>query len=325
MAQTLKLEIFKIAIKKRNSRSQDLLMFKDLFENIDTKKEDAYKKFISDYRDLFKGKFKSDGKKTKSISTTKKNKFTIRSTQNLIDGEILGGNIGTLQTIFHQDNADDEVGKIGLDEIASLPFFIKLWTPLDHNSGILMIQSYTDHTVSTLIKNTFRKFIADYGFTLIYSSFTPQIIKDEYLSKSHVYELKVINENVSRGKRKIINPIFADEQNLKITITVSGFKHSVKDFWHDILNKGANKVIGANLEDLDISEQNAYDIKAYYKDEHGHLANVGIKNTLDITPTIFLPDSIMTGATQHFNYEKIKSFTDGLLEEIKREIKYINV
>lgn len=325
MAQTLKLEIFKVAIKKRNSRSADLLPFKDLFESIGDIKEEAYKQFIADYRNLFNGKFKSDGKKTKSISTTSNNEFTIRSTHNIIDGEILGGNIGNLQTIFHQDNADEEVGKIGLDEIASLPFFIKLWTPFDHNSGILMIQSYTDHTVSNLIKITLRNFFADYGFTLIYSPFTPQIIKDDYVNKSHVYEMKIINDNVSRGKRKLINPIFADEQNLKITITVSGFKHSIKDFWTDLNSLGASKVIGANLEDLDISEQNGYEIKAYYKDEEGHLANVGIKNTLDINPTIFLPDSIISEETQHFDYEKIKAFTDELLNKVKLEIGYINV
>jgi len=324
MAQNLKLEIFKIAIKKRNSRSDEFLNFKYLFESIGDTKEQAYLQFIADYRGIFDGKFKSDGKGTKSISTTRDNNFTPRSVKNIIDGEIFGGSIGNLQTIYDLNNATDKKGKIGLDQIASVPFFVKLWTPFDHNSGILMIQSYSDYTVSELFKITFRKFIAGYGFTLIYSSFTPQDIKDEYLKKSHVYEMKIIKDNISRGKRKLINPIFADEQNLKITVTVSGFKHDVKDFWNKLKGKDSKKLIGADLDDLDISEQNGYELKAYYKDEEGHLANVGIKKTLDITPTIFLPDEIKSDETHHFDYVKIKKFTDGMLNDIKKEIGYKN-
>lgn len=247
MAQNLKLEIFKIAIKKRNSKSKEFLNFKELFESIGDKKEDAYLKFIADYRGLFDGKFKSDGRGTKSISTTSNNNFTPRSINNIIDGEISGGNIGSLQTIFNQDNAVEEIGRIELDQIASLPFFIKLWTPFDHNSGILMIQNYTDHTVADLIKITLKKFIAEYGFTLIISPFVPDAVKKEYINKSHVYEMKIINDNISRNKRKLINPIFADENNLKITVTISGFKKDVSDFWSKFKGKKETKLIGANF------------------------------------------------------------------------------
>lgn len=321
MAQTLKLEIFKIAIKPRNSR-EDFVDFNNLFESIDEDKDQAYQKFFSDFIDLFGGKFKSDQKKTKGICTTNQNKGTIRSINNIIDIEMWGGTIGSLQLIFNQDNADEEIGKIGLNEIASLPFYIKLWTPFDHSSGILMVQSYTDHTVSNLVKIIFREFIKSYGFTLNFSPFTPEAIKEEYLKNSHVYEIKMITDKVSRGKRALINPLFADEQDLKITVTVSGFKHDVNDFWRNIKGYGANKVIGANLDDLDMSEEAGYNIKAYYKDENGHLANVGIKNIYDISPTIFLPEEIMSGDTRHFDYEKIKRHTDRILEQIKIEIGY---
>lgn len=324
MAQNLKLEIFKIAIKKRNSRSDEFLNFKDLFESIGDNKEQAYSQFIADYRGLFDGKFKSDGKGTKSISTTNSNNFTPRSVQNIIDGEIFGGSIGNLETIYDLNNAIVEKGKIGLDQIASVPFFVKLWTPFDHNSGILMIQSYSDYTVSELFKFIFREFITGYGFTLVYSSFTPQIIKDEYLKNSHVYEMKIIKDNISKGKRKLINPIFAEEKNLKITVTVSGFKHNVQDFWDKLRGKDSTNLIGADLEDLDISEQSGYDLKAYYKDEEGHRANVGFKKTLDIAPTIFLPEEIKSDETHHFDYVKIKKFTDDILADIKKEIAYSN-
>lgn len=321
MPQKLKLEIFRIAINQRNSR-EGFVDFIDLFESIDNDKDEAYKKFFSDFIALFDGKFKSDQKKTKGISTTNQNKFTIRSANNITDVEMWGGTIGSLQLIFNQDNADEEIGKIGLDEIASLPFFAKLWTPFDYNSGILMVQSYTDHTVSNLVKIIFKEFIKSYGFTLSITPFTPKAIKEEYINNSHVYEIKMINDKVSRGKRALINPLFADEQNLKITVTVSGFKHDVNDFWKNIKGFGAEKVISANLDDLDMSEEAEYNIKAYYKDGNGHLANVGIKNVYDISPTIFLPEEIISGDTRHFDFDMIKNHTDRILELIKTEIGY---
>lgn len=324
MAQNLKLEIFKIAIKKRNSKSKEFLEFKELFESIGDDKKEAYRKFIADYRGLFDGKFKSDGKGSKSISTTENNNFTPRSISNIIDGEISGGSIGSLQTIFNQDNAVEEIGRIELNQIASLPFFLKLWTPFDNNSGILMIQNYTDHTVADLIKITLKKFIAEYGFTLVISPFIPNAVKQDYIAKSHVYEMKIINDNISRSKRKLINPIFADENNLKVTVTISGFKKDVKNFWGNLKKQKKTKLIGANLEDLDISEENGYEIKAYYKDENGHKANVAIRNTFDLAPTIFLPEELKSPQTHHFDYKKIKKYTDGILETIKQEIGYIN-
>ncbi len=322
MAQNLKLEIFKIAIRKRNSKNSELLNFSDLFDSIGEDKKEAYKKFIADYRGLFDGKFKADGKGTKGISSPAKTQFSPRSINNIIDGEVLGGSIGSVQTIYNQNDADNEVGKINIDQIASLPFYIKLWTPIDHCSGILMIQNYSDYTVADLIKITLKRFFAEYGFTLFISSFTPEVIKKEYLKKSHVYEMKIINDKITRGKRKLLNPIFADFPNLKVEVKVSGFQSEVKEFWKALKGNKKQKLIGANLEDLDISEQNGYEIKAYYKDENGHRANVGIRNTFDIAPTIFLPDEVKMPETHHFDFKKIIKFTDGILDQIKKEIGY---
>jgi len=45
---------------------------------------------------------------------------------------------------------------------------------------------------------------------------------------------------------------------------------------------------------------------------------------LDITPIIFLPDEIKSNETHHYDYVKIKKFTDGILTKIKKEIGYNN-
>lgn len=320
MAQGLQLEIYSIAIKKRNSKVKEFLNFQYLFDTIQTDKDKAYHQFISDFRGIFDGKFKSDIKGTKSISTPKDDRFKFRSNLNIIDGSILGGAIGSVQEIYNQEDANKKVGEITKDQIASLPFYVKLWTPYDHNSGILMVQSYTSHTVTELIRKYLKDFFASYGFTLSVSSFIPEVIKKEYLKKSHVYEMKIINNKISRGKRKIINPIFAEYDKLKIEVKISGFEEDVASFW-DKFRKGNKKLIGADLNDLDINEENGYDIKAFYKDDKGHRANVSMKNIMDFSPTIFLPNELKQ-QDDHFNFERIKEYTDGILNQIKLEIKY---
>ena len=323
MAQGLELEIFSIAIRPYNSRKKEFLNFQELLDKIGQNKDKAYHQFITDFRNLFGGKFTPDSKKTKSITSPKKGNNKFSSQSNTIDCDILGGDIGTVQTIYNQDNADKPVGKITEKQIASLPFYLKLWTPYDHNSRILMVQSYTGYTVTALVKMKLKELFKKYGYTLIITPFIPEIVKKEYLKNSKVYELAIINNKISRGKRELLNPIFAEFDKLKIEIRITGFKKDVNNFW-DIFKKKKNKknkLIGANLDDLDIDENNGCEIKAYYKDKQGHRANVNMRDLTKVSPTIFLPDE-MKEENNHFNFEEIKKYIDGMLEQIKDEINY---
>lgn len=322
MAQGLQLEIFSIGIKSYKSKHKQLLNFSELLDKIGKNKDEAYHKFISDFRNLFDGKFQSDIKKNKTITSPQNGNNLFSSKFNIIDSDILGGAIGSVQTIYNQDNANEPIAEITETQVASLPFYLKLWTPYDHNSGILMVQSYTNYTVTELVKRKLRDLFKTYGYTLIVTTFIPKIIKEEYLKKSKVYQLAIINNKVSRGKREILNPIFAEYENLKIEVRITGFKEPVTRFWERLRNdKKANQLIGANLDDLDINDENNYEIKAYYKDENNHKANVNIKDISKFSPTIFLPDELKQ-ENNHFDFDKIKKYTDGMLKQIQDEIKY---
>ena len=144
------------------------------------------------------------------------------------------------------------------------------------------------------------------------------------MKNSKVYELAIINNKISRGKRRLLNPIFAKFDKLKIEIRITGFEEDVNNFW-DIFKKKKkknknknNKLIGANL---DIDEKDGCEIKAYYKDKQGHRANVNMRDLTKVSPTIFLPDE-MKEENNHFNFFKIKEYTDGMLKQIKDEINY---
>ena len=46
-----------------------------------------------------------------------------------------------------------------------------------------------------------------------------------------------------------------------------------------------------------------------------------MRDLTKVSPTIFLPDE-MKEENNHFNFEEIKKYTDGMLEQIKDEINY---
>ena len=255
MAQDLKLEIFRITIKERHSRDDKILSFSKLFDKLETDdKENKFHQFLQDFIKFFDDKFQINKQKTKGISHNSDMKHSIRSTKNIIDFEFVGGNTGSEQGVYAIENSKIQVDTINGDKIVSMPFYVKLWLPNDYTAGILMIQSYTDYTISRFAKAILQKFFAKYGVTLNIYTFIPKKNKDEFLSKSQVYELQVIKDRITKGKRHLINPIFTDFEKLKVTLSVTNFREPAKTFLNKLLGKRKKNenLIGSDLSDFDI-------------------------------------------------------------------------
>lgn len=256
----------------------------------------------------------------KAITSASNNKYKFGTVSNVIDGEILGGTTGIEQEVFKRKNAKDKTGDVNTTDVATLPFYFKIWTPFDYNTGVLMIQSYSTQTMTLLIKSNLSRYIQKYNYNLIFTSYIPDEVIEKYKKRSNVYKVAYVKDKLTKGKRKLINPIFAEYDNLKIKIEISGFKKSIEEFW-DAFTK-SDKTIGSNLEDFDIKEEEDYEVIAYYKDDNGHKSNTSIAKDLKFQPTIFLPDTIKVKDKQYYDFEKIKNHTESILKTIKEKIKY---
>lgn len=319
MASNLKLEIFRISLKKKNGRNNALYNYKELFDLIDKNKETAYNAFVAKFIAYFDNEFKMNADGNKGISSSANNKYEPKFTQNIINGEVNGGPTDMEQTIYKCNNAKKKTGKLENDDIATLPFFFKLWTPYDHNTGVLMVQSYSNETITTLIKLHLTKFIQKFGYSLIITPYINKGLVDAYCERSNVYKVTYVKERLNKSKRQLINPIFTEFENLKVKIEVSGFKKSIMDFW-DNFNK--HLPIGSNLSDFDIKEVDDYEVIAHYEDENGHKASTGIAKDYVIKPTIFLPDALKRANSNYYDFGKIAKYTQGILDQIKIEIQY---
>lgn len=322
MAHNLKLEIFRISLKKKGGSRKNLINYQEFFENAFSKtdKNDSYKEFINKFILLFGNEFKLNADNTKAISATKDKQFNFRSNTNVIDGEIIGGTTGIDQTLYKRKNSKKGEGNITTDTVSALPFFIKLWTPMDHNTGVLMIQSYSNHTVTEMVKSYLSKFFQDYNYSIIITPYIPNAIKEKYRNNSSVYKVALIRESLTKNKRKLLNPLFTEFEGLKVRIEISGFTEKSTEFWKKFT--GNNKLISSNLEDFDIKEDDDFKTIAYYKDDHGHKSKTSMEKQVEIKPTIFLDDSMKRQNSEHFDFDKIRNHTDGLLNDIRKEIGY---
>lgn len=323
MAYNLKLSIFRVSLKTKGGSKKELKKFSEFYEEIykTGNKENNYRAFIKEYVSSFDNKFKLNKDKTKGISVNNIAKLKLRSQSNLIDGEILGGLTGIPQTLFKQSNSIDTSGFVESDDVKVLPYFFKLWTPLDHNTGVLMVQSYSNLSIDTLIKLHLSQIFAKHKYGLIISNHIPKDVKEHYKDQSSVYKVAFVKESLTRGKRKMLNPIFTEFEGLKIRIEVSGFQKKVNEFWDEFLKE--KQIISSNLEDFDIKENDTFKTIAYYKDEDGRRSNTTIQKEFDINPTIFLNSELKQKGSEIFDIEKIRKHTDSILLNIQKEMGYL--
>jgi hypothetical protein len=322
MAYNLKLEVFQISLKKKGGSNSDLKNYSEFFKDAYYEKDKvtAYKEFIKDYISSFNKQFELNKDKTKGISVPKTHEFVSRSEKNIIDGAVIGGQTGIPQDLFKQNNAVAPTGNVAFDDVTTLPYYIKIWTPLDHNTGILMVQSYSNLSVTDLVKMHLSKFFKNFSYSLVITPFVPKSIIEHFKKESNVYKVAFVKESLRKDKRKLLNPLFTEFDDLNIRIEVSGFKKTVNDFWEELMKDG--KIIKANLEDFDIKENDDFKTIAYYVDSEGHRSNTSIERNLKIKPTIFLDNKLKKSKSEYFDFTKIKNHTDSILEEIKKELKY---
>lgn len=126
-------------------------------------KKTAYELFVSGFINYFNNEFKMNKDENKGISSSSKNQYKIAFRSNTINGEIYGGPTDQEQTIYKKENSINKTGQLKSDDITTVPFFFKVWTPYDHNTGVLMVQSYANETITVLIKTHLTKYIQTFG------------------------------------------------------------------------------------------------------------------------------------------------------------------
>lgn len=325
-SNNLELSVYTFVLKESNKRSsyfnlgefyrKNFILQTDV-EPIKVKPKVLYNRFITEIVKQFKNEFKLSQDGTKGFST---GILKSHSNHNLIDGFINGGDRGRNHLIFKIKNSKTSTGGLGRDEVVSLPHYFKIWTPPNSEIGILMIQNYSGATINKLLIDFLKEFYGKYNTTFAESRFVPKEMQKQFIKKSVVKKIVFGKAKLSPKARNAFNYAFSDQTGLRIKIEVTGFNDNAQvTSFLDNFSK-SNKMIGVDLSDLEINTDKDVTTTLFYQNNEGKQAHARLDNKFQISPTIVLPSDL--NKNHKIDYDTIKTYTDGILEEIKKEIGY---
>jgi hypothetical protein len=325
MAHQLKLDIYCFSIRERRDSEKEYRTFGEFFrENyckedespLQVEKEVLIKRFIGGFIDSFHKEFVLNKEETKGIATDFLKPYP---SNNIIDGLINGGLTGIDQNVFDRKKPEESEDKIAKNKIAALPYYFKIWTPFDGTVGVIMVQSYTDMGVNTLMLEQLKKYFAEKNFSIDRYKHVPEEYRENFKKKSKIYKVSLIKQGLSGKARESLNPVFTEKENLKVRIDITGFEETPEKFWQMFRKK---KIINSDLTALEMVEDEDFETVATYKDEFGHQSSAKVSKELDILPTYFLNDSLKQDGSEYPDYDKIRKHTNSILETVKEEIGY---
>jgi len=329
MAHNPKLEVFIISLKPTTKRD---VTFRDFYRTKLSIKDDVDdKNLFSEYFKQFitavdgEGFFE-DKKNHKAFTAydTRKDKEnqqnnTIRphSISHIIEGIVEGGRYGQTRSTANLSNKSKK-GKLGTRDIVLDQFYFLLFTPLNTDKGIFMLQSYTEDSIRDVFTTFLKPFFSAEGFY--------NINIDYYTPKQYIEEFKegAMLRSISFTKNILIGHIGGqneeevEEFTIKIEVKAPNKKVSIAN-----LKKWIEKLSPITFKDKKLEEfskriylgNSQTEKDAYYDLE---------KDLETIKPTIYLENRINLNNDGIPNFAELKTYCLELLDTLKNEISTIN-
>ena len=240
----------------------------------------------------------------------------------VIEGIIEGGRYGQTR---NQASLKDKKGKkkLNVDDIILDTFYFHIYTPMDSNEGVVMIQSYTEDSIRDVFISFLRTFFSGNGYySVTVDPFVPKAYVEKFKEGAKVRGFSftsnmIIGEDLSTAKKGEQAELF----RIRIEADVpEGSDKSLKTILRRLGFLSKKEFNGKKLEDFKtrIYLQNtnpSRNANAYYDLE---------KDLDTIKPTIYLDDEIDTNNDGMPNFEQLKTFCFNLLESVKKETSLLN-
>lgn len=336
MAYTLKLDIYSFQLKKITRRTigwnknnkevtryrteEDFVIsfseFVKSFISEETQGKPYMEAFLYGFMREFNASFVSNDTNTKAISITEDLKRGFSSQKFTAWGMYKGGMTGITRDVYKNSNANDITGKLLEDNVTSLCYFYKLWIPQDSNIGFVMLQSYTSQGCTALFKERFEKYAESCGYKVFWKKNIPNSYIQHFLASAWIKEIKV--QHVKRETRGLQSPTFALDEAKCVTIlnklNIPLQKLLLMVDYKQELKNGIQVLDKNYIPDED-------NVQLVYE-HNGRTVHASMANLEDILPAFILDDGLKEPDSQAPDFEAMNTFTDDILEEIKKKIGY---
>lgn len=326
MGFDLKLNIYSFSLYPRGKQEESgTYKLRRLFENQCHKDgeefnlESAYDVFLQKFVNYFDGEFYKNNKLTKAIRLTKDQTMKgVNHRENYIYGLFEGGPTGQERQVFDIDGSED--GSISRNKVTTLDYYFMVWTPEDTNTGYLLIQKYGNENVSDAIRKHFKKFLTKLKHTLMYETYTPQHVIDDFVNTSVVKSVSIrklfdetsAEESTSPPQSKV------EEAKMTLKVTIDNVNTGVSKIKE--LFTGKDSIVGIDFgAELDDDNNNT---ELFLEDKKGRTAKSTMEGLSDIRPVFILPNELKADGSESIDFHKTHEFCIEILNKIKKETRY---
>ena len=265
---------------------------------------------------FFDSRFKVNSEGTKAVSITTIPTPSYNTLGYVINGMFKGGDTGIGKNLYSQQNAIHPGTRITNTDVPANDFYYKLWMPFDGEDGILMIQSYTDMGCTATFRDQMEQYYISKGYFPRWNTMIPSGFIDQYLNRSFIKEIKIVYAQKQRQEEGVFASLSHVKRESRLTNIHIPFSQlfGLDNYRQRLQDKIVEFVEYDQFHDL---------AKVFYVDENGKKASASINSLEDVLPSIILPDNLKNRETEEPILSEISRYTDGILEEIKRQIDYI--
>lgn len=318
MKLSLDIFIFQLQKKTNNKYLNEACDFDEVYNKLNEKSENlkGLHCFLSELIYQADTTFKLNADKSKAFSFDSANDVTIKSDNNTISGKFLGGNTGIKVDVYSNSDSSKVTHSIKPTEVSSLKFFFKIWFPRGFNTGILIVQRYSQHTCLALFKEHLSATFKKLGYRLRLTKFVPKEIQEKYKQDCQIYEIKIVNKQDIASEFKPKLDLLCTSKFFK---TISNISLSLNRLITDPIYK--NKV----SDEIKALEPNfnseLHELKYYYIDNSGQKTS-SVSDELEcLLPSVNL-DATCSNSDNTPNWDNIEKIVDCYIKLIKQDLKY---
>lgn len=242
--------------------------------------------------------------------------FNISEDSNTISGIFLGGNTGQQYDVYNNEDASTVTHIVKPSEVASLPFFFKIWFPKDFNTGVLVVHRYSTNTCFGLFKKNLYELFSSIGFKLNTQKFVPKEKIDEYLENCNIFKIGISwKKGIDNSLKPKVDLLYGNS----FTSAINGISIPASRLITDL--KYRRKVTYEVSTIYPEYNESLHNLTFYYLDSKGQRASSTIDALECLLPSISLGATCVNSDNTP-NWDEIKKVADIYIELIKKDLKY---
>jgi hypothetical protein len=323
MGRELKLNLYEITVREIGDSKNPNLTYGEIYKHFSNSSDERerFRAFAGAYLRSFNGAFRMDRTGTKSISP-KVGAFRLNSLTYQIYGMMNGGMTNAEMSYFDNNDNAKPAGKIDRNKVTGLERFVFMYFPPDSQVGIVMIQNYSDSSLSAVILEDIKAFFKEYKLLATPKPFVPEADQKKFLEESYIYRISLNKKNPPNSVRTNFHPFIPEDQDFGLQLNLTRLRVRPETIIDAIRQKGGS-LFTKDFLDLGIpSIMDGYEVQLHYRNPEGN-SSAKIEKVSDeivIAPTIRIGNYVKQEGLDIPDPVKIKDFCVEKLKTIKREM-----